>query len=187
MPYSYPEIRQMRGLYQQRNSFTVPDGALEKALNLTVKNDNILTSRRGFHQYFNVSSGTLNNLFKYQNILIAMYNAKMAYYTDTGSAPNQTGSETAITGETVLNSGGRISRELQSNSNLYMTTDNGMLKLTAYTSDIIRVGAPQGLDIGLRFLNGTSSNFLAADKIIGYRVVFGNKDANDNLILGAPS
>lgn len=187
MPYSYPEIRQMRGLYQQRNSFTVPDGALEQALNLTVKNDNILTSRRGFHQYFNVTSGTLNNLFRYQDVLIAMYNAKMAYYTDTGSAPNQTGSETAITGETVLNSGSRISRELQSNSNLYMTTDNGMLKLTAYTSDIIRVGAPQGLDIGLRFLNGTSSNFLGADKIVGYRVVFGNKDANDNLILGAPS
>ena len=45
MPYAYPEIKTMRGLYQQRNSFTVPDGALETALNLTVKNDNILSSR----------------------------------------------------------------------------------------------------------------------------------------------
>ena len=177
----------MRGLYQQRNSFTVPDGALETATNITIKNDNILSSRRGFHQYFNVTSGTLNNLFKYQDVLIAMYNAKLAYYTDTGTAPNETGSETAITGETILNSGDRISRALQANSNLYMTTDNGVLKMTAYTSDTFKVGAPQGLDLGLRFKNGSSSNFLAADKIVGYRVVFGYKDDNDNLILGAPS
>jgi hypothetical protein len=187
MPYSYPEIKTMRGLYQQRNSFTVPDGALETAKNLTVKNDNILSSRRGFHQYFNVSSGTLNNLFKYQDTLVAVYNAKIAYYTNTGTSPNETGSENLLSGATVLNSGGRISRGLQSNSNLYLTTDNGMVKLTAYNSNIFKSGAPQGLDIGLRFINGTSSNFLGADKIVGYRVLFGYKDANDNLILGAPS
>jgi len=187
MPYSYPEIKTMRGLYQQRNSFTVPDGALENSLNITVKNDNILSSRRGFHIYDNPSSGTLNNLFKYQDVLIAMFSAKISRYADTGSAPNETGTETVLTGATVLNSGGRVSRDLQSNSNLYTTTDNGVLKLTAYNSAIYKVGAPQGLDLGLRFLNGTSSNFLAADKIIGYRILFGNKDANDNLILGAPS
>tara|TARA_R110002126_G_scaffold26967_1_gene90877 strand:+ start:1371 stop:4367 length:2997 start_codon:yes stop_codon:yes gene_type:complete len=177
----------MRGLYQQRNSFTVPDGALETATNITIKNDNILSSRRGFHQYFNVTSGTLNNLFLYQETLLAMYNAKLSYFTDTGSSPNETGSETAITGETILNSNNRVSRSLQSNSNLYMTTDNGVLKMTAYTSDTFKTGAPQGLDLSVRFKNGTSSTFLSADKIVGYRVVFGHKDANDNLILGAPS
>lgn len=187
MPYSYPEIKQLKGLYLQRNSFTVPDGALEQATNLTVKNDNVLSSRRGFHQYYNPSSGTLNNLFEYQDNLIAMFNAKLERYTDTGSSPNETGSETAITGETILNSNNRISRNLKANSNMYMTTDNGVIKMTAYNSNTYKSGAPQGLDLGLRFKSGTLSTFLGSDKIVGYRVVFGYRDANDNLILGAPS
>ena len=98
MPYSYPEIKTMRGLYQQRNSFTVPDGALEIALNLTVKNDNILSSRRGFHIYNNPNTGSLNNLFKYQDVLIGMFDSKLSYYTDAGVAPNETGTETTLTG-----------------------------------------------------------------------------------------
>ena len=71
--YSYPEIKTLRGLYLQRNSFTVPDGALEQATNLIVKNDNILSSRRGFHCYFDPSSGTLNNLFNYQDTLLVPF------------------------------------------------------------------------------------------------------------------
>ena len=187
MPYAYPEIKTMRGLYQQRNSFTVPDGALETALNLTVKNDNILSSRRGFHIYHEPSSGTLNNLLTYQSVLMAVYNDKITYFTDSGSEPNKTGTETALTGATVLNSNNRISRSVKSNSNLYNTSDNGMLKLTAHNSQIYKVGAPQGLDLALHFLHKTSSNFLGADKIVGYRIVYGYRDSNDNLILGAPS
>jgi len=185
--YSYPEIKTLRGLYLQRNSFTVPDGALEQATNLIVKNDNILSSRRGFHCYFDPSSGTLNNLFNYQDTLLAAYQTKLAYYTDTGSSPNETGSETAITGETISVTNNRICRDLKANSNLYMTTDNGIIKMTAYNSITSKSGAPQGLDIGLRFVNGTLSTFLGADKIVGYRILFGYRDANDNLILGAPS
>lgn len=191
MAYAYPEIKQLKGLYKQGNSFTVPDGALEEATNLTIKNDNILSSRRGFHQYFEVSSGTLNNLFNYQDTLLAMYNDKLSSYADTGSSPNETGSETAITGETILNSNNRISRSLQANSNLYMTTDNGIIKMTSASSTTYKTGAPQGLDVGLKYATGSLSTFFpiisSADAIVGYRVVFGYRDANDNLILSAPS
>ena len=199
MPYAYPEVKTLKGLHLQRNSFEVPDGALEQALNLSMKNDNIWTARRGFYEYFNPSSGTLNNLFEFEDVLIAMYNAKLSSYSDTGSAPNETGSETAITGETILNSGGRISRALKANSNLYMTTDNGPLKMTAYNSVTSQAGAPPALDVGLRYDNGTVSTFFPpydadqevpdplVSRIVGYRVLFGYKDANDNLILGAPS
>lgn len=193
MAYSYPELKSLKGLYQQRNSFTVPDGALELAKNVVIKNDDLISSRRGFHKYFDVSAGTLNNLFLYEDTLIAMYNAKLRTYADTGSSPNETGSESSLSGETILNSNNRVSRELQSNGNLYMTTDNGMLKITAKDSAIFKVGAPQGLDLTLRFLNGSNSTFMEIDattpvsRIVGYRIVFGYKDANDNLILGPPS
>ena len=187
MAYSYPEIKSLLGLYQQRNSFTVPDGALEEASNITIKNDNIWSSRRGFHIYSNPISGVLNNLFLYQDKLMAVFNNKISHYADTGSTPNETGTESTLSGATILNSGSRISRDLKSNSNLYFTSDNGVLKLTSYNSAVYKVGAPQGLDLGLRFINNQQSNALGAGNIVGYRVLFGYKDNNDNLILGAPS
>jgi len=187
--YQTPEIKKMKGLYLERNSFTVPDGSLEIAKNVVLKNDNIVSSRRGFYEYFDPSSGTLNNLFTYQSTLIAIYNSKLRYYTDTGTAPNETGSESAITGETISCSG-RISRDLKANTNLYMTTNNGMIKMTAFNSQTVKAGAPQGLDISPRFLVGSLSTFFpvtTASRLVGYRALFGYRDANDNLILGAPS
>lgn len=191
----FPEIRNFKGLYLQTNSFDVPDGALEQAQNVVVAKDGIITKRRGFYTYFDPSSGTLNRLFFYQNILLAAYAAKMSYYTDTGSSPNETGSETNLTGETVSITAPRVSRSFQSNDNLYFTTDNGVLKITAYNSAISKTGAPQGLDLVARFINGSSATWFApvtesgnfVSTTVGYRVVFGYRDANDNLILGSPS
>lgn len=187
MPYSYPEIKNFQGLFLQTNSFLVPDGALEQASNVFITKDSIISKRRGFYTYYHPNSGTLNRLFNYQNKLLAAYANAMDYYTDTGSSPNETGTQTALSGETVAITGGRVSRSLQSNNNFYLTTDNGVLKLTAYNSAISKSGAPQGLDIGASFINGTSSTWFDAGDIVGFRVVFGYRDSNDNLILGAPS
>lgn len=187
MAYQYPEVRDFKGLFLQRNSFQVPDGALEQAENVVVSKDGIITSSRGYYQYFDPSSGTLNRLFNYQNRLLAAYTTKLSYYTDTGSSPNETGTETNLTGETVAITAGRVSRSFQSNNNFYFTTDNGVLKTTAYNSIISKSGAPQGLDISASFINGSSADWFEAGKIVGYRVVFGYRDANDNLIIGAPS
>ncbi len=185
--YSYPELRNFQGLYLQTNSFSVPDGALEQADNLVVAKDGIITKRRGDYTYFDPETGILNNLINYQDKLLAVYDDKIAYFDDTGSSPNETGTQNNLSGETVAVTDPRISRPVQSNNNLYFTTDNGVLKLTAYNSAISKTGAPQGLDVGLNFINGQNSTWFAGGKTTGYRVVFGYKDANDNLILGAPS
>ncbi len=193
--YQYPEIRNFKGLYLQTNSFEVPDGALEQATNVVVAKDGIIAKRRGFYSYFEPGSGTLNKLFNYQSKLMSVYTNKMAYYTDTGSSPNETGTETVLSGETVSITSPRVSRSIQSNNNLYFTTDNGILKITAYNSIISKAGAPQGLDLNASFINGSSASWFAPptvaghyqSQIVGYRVVFGYRDANDNLILGAPS
>lgn len=200
MGYQYPEIKTFSGLYLQHNSFTVPDGALEEAVNVVIPNDDIITRSRGYYTYFDVSSGVLNRLFVYQDVLIAAYETKLRYYTDTGTAPNVTGSEGIIspdTGVTVSingNADGSVTRSLQNNGNFYFTTDNGVLKISAYNGTIFKSGAPQGLDVAARFLNGTNSTWFlggstapSASLIVGYRVVFGYTDANANLILGAPS
>lgn len=163
---------------------------MEEADNVVIPNDDVISRARGYYTYFDVSTGTLNRLFNYEEKLIAAYDSKLRYYTDTGSSPNYTGSEGTITpdtGVTVSISGGRVARSSQSNGNFYITTDNGVLKLSSYNGTLFKAGAPQALDLAARFLNGTNSTWLAAGYIVGYRVVFSYTDANDNLIIGAPS
>jgi hypothetical protein len=91
MSYSYPEIRQFRGRYAQRNSFEVPDGALEVALNVTVGNDFIISKRRGYYRYFTPITGTLKGLDKYERTLVAFYTDKVTHFADTGTAPMRQG------------------------------------------------------------------------------------------------
>lgn len=184
-PYSIPEVKTMRGLYLQPNTFNVPDGALETASNILIKDDQTLISRRGFYEYFSPVSGTFNNLFTYQNTLLAFYDDKAAYYIDSGFFPSEIGDETVLTGEDFTLTG--TTRSLQSNSNFYFTADQGILKLTSFDSQITKAGAPPGLDISLEFDQNTTASWFRAGNTVGYRVVFGYVDENDNTILGSPS
>lgn len=193
MPYAYPEIKNFRGLYLQRNSLTVPDGGLEIAENIIIKSDDLISPRRGYYSYFTPVSGSLNKLFTYQSKLLAAYQTKFSYYTDAGLSPNETGTESVLSGETVSITNNRVCRSLETNKNFYFSTDNGILKLTAYNSVISKSGAPQGLDVISRFSNTATSTswfFFGTGTVsatVGYRCLFGYQDSNANLILGAPS
>jgi hypothetical protein len=195
MAYTYPEIKAFQGLFSQANSFTVPDGALETADNIVINRDGVIAKRRGYYQYYNPSSDTLNALILYQSKLLAVFSDKIGYFTDTGSSPSYTGTRTTLSGATVAVTGTRTARSAQSNKNLYFTTDNGVLKLEAYTGTIYKAGVPPATDI--------RANFAAANGPIGdgtdvttdafngtsvaWRLLFGRRDANDNLLLGVPS
>lgn len=185
MPNSYPEIKTFKGLYLQKNSFTVPDGAMEIARNCIMLQDNRISKTPGHYQYFAPGSGTLNNLFYYQTKLISIYLNKMGYYADTGSAPNETGTETLLTGQTIAITSPRVSRSVQASNNLLFTTDNGVLKLDAYNAKIFQAGMPPGLDLSAILLG--DNGWFPGDSQAAYRIVFGRRDANANLLLGAPS
>lgn len=77
------------------------------------------------------------------------------------------------------------SRTLQSNKNQYFTTDNGLFCFESPTSEIREAGIPPGLDVD-GFLSGTTGG-VNANAQAAWRIVFGLKDSNDNLHLGAPS
>jgi hypothetical protein len=78
-------------------------------------------------------------------------------------------------------------RSAEANENFYFTTDSGIQKLSAYDdSDAVDAGMPRGLDI-VGTLQAITGGFCEADSQVAYRVVWGIKDANDNVILGAPS
>jgi hypothetical protein len=197
MSYQFPEYRKFPGLHLQANSFSVPDGAFEEANNVVINTDDRITKIRGFYEYFNGGVPSLNSLFFYRNALFAAYSSKLSYFTNTGSSPNETGSETVCSGSTVAVTGTRISRSVQQNSNLYFTTDNGVLKVETATGTPVIYDAGIAPSLDLRGLFDEANGPINAHTITGnnagnastiaYRVVFGRRDANENLNLGAPS
>lgn len=184
MSYSYPEIKGFRGVFRQANSYQLPDGALETAENCVITRDGIVSPRRGRYAYYDPGAKTLNNLFKYQDKLIAVYSDQIGYISESGTSPNEVGSANVASGETVAVTSNRVSRAGQANNNLYFTTDNGVKKLEAFDSDVFDSGVPTALDMDGALVSGSN---IAEDTQVAYRAVFAREDANENLLLGAPS
>lgn len=77
-------------------------------------------------------------------------------------------------------------RSVQTSGNLYITTSQGIQKLDSITSNFVQAGAPDGLD-GTAVLDPLPTGFMASNTQVAYRIVWGYKDLNNNLILGVPS
>ena len=182
MAISYPEIRKFSGLYLQQNSFNVPDGALEQADNIIISKDDKISKRRGLYQYA-APVANCKTLVNYQSEMVAINDTSVGYYTDIGSSPNETGTFTAAGGVAV--DVGDYSRTIEANNNLYFTSNDGVLKLEQYDSDVFSAGIAPGLDLRGKFLK--ANGIFTYDSQVAYRIVFGRKDSNDNLLLGSPS
>lgn len=182
MPVSFPEIKKFSGLYLQKNSFNVPDGALEVADNIIIAKDDKISKRRGFYEYDAPASNS-KTLVNYQSRMIGINDTEVGYYTDTGISPNETGTYTAAGGVAVAITD--HSNTIEANNNLYFTSDNGVLKLEAYNSDVFTAGVAPGLDLRGKFLK--ANGIVNYDAQVAYRILFGRRDANDNLLLGTPS
>lgn len=175
----------IKGLYIDPNSFSeVPLGALVRADNISIDKDSVAESRRGFNYYGTeltdgVDPVVIKKAFNYKDRLITHYNDKLAYdSTGTGTWVDYSGTyNDPATGFRM--------RAVLANRNFYFNTSEGIQKLDALTATPVDAGAPKGL-------NGTAtttggSGFMATNTQVAYRIVWGFKDLNNNLILGAPS
>lgn len=167
----------------------VPAGALEEALNIVIDRDDIAEIRRGFFQFgntFGIGSDRQKQLFSYKNRILRHYTNKIQYDSDgEGLFVDFSGNYNEITT-------GRRIKSIESNGNFYFTTDTGIKKLSVAsnsdfsTTTIIDAGGPKALDIKVS-PNYTQEGFLLPLSKVAYRIVWGYTDANNNLILGAPS
>ena len=172
----------LKGLYTHPNDLSeMPEGALAVADNVVINKESVAEPRRGFERLsyaFASPADRANKLFVYQDKLLAHYSTnKLAYdsgaawvdYAETLAPPD---ASTPV-------------RSAEANNNLYLTSASGVKVLDAYNSVPSAAGIPRGLD-SLASLTGTAG-FLADDSQVAYRVLWGSKDANNNLIIGAPS
>jgi hypothetical protein len=173
----------LKGLYTSPNNLSaIPQGALEIADNVVINNQNIVDSRRGQTQYgavLSVGSGEINKIFNYATSLIVSYDNKLAYDSDNaGTFVNYSGTYTPPSTDFKM-------RSLEAQRNFYFTTSLGIYKLDEIDATPRKAGVVQALS-GSASLSG-ASGFMANNSAVAYRLVWGYIDANDNLILGAPS
>ena len=190
-----PSLLKARGLSTFKNKLQVPEGSLLTADNIVIDQDNIIMPRRGFKSYSCATSccTTIKQTFEYKNRVIRHYGAKLEY-----DCCSTNGSFSAFNGcYTEPETGIRI-KSVEANSNLYFTTNDGIKKIdgtldacgntnfTTAANFIQDSGAPKALDV-TGVVSYSCGAFLTALSKVAYRIVWGYKDNNNNLIIGAPS
>lgn len=180
-----------RGLATYGNELSLPEGSLRQAENVNIDEDGVITPRRGFNDYGNPTNNldSNNNIVKqmlqYKNRIIRHYIDKLEYEDANGVFQPIDGSYSEIVENLRI-------KYQESNSNLYFTTSDGIKKISKssandFSSDMVQDAG--GLKAGYAFgkVVPTTGGFLPPESKVAYRVAFGTKDANNNLIIGSPS
>lgn len=182
------------GLNTSPNQLETTPGSLTVASNIVIRRNNVIEARRGFKLYgdsFGTSVSRAKQLLTYKGLLLRHYDNILQWDTDgAGDFESFAGTYSE------LDAGLRI-KGIESNGNFYFTTAEGIKKiaakvvadLTISSGYITNAGGVKALDTqaSLDVTQGDSSGFLPADSAVAYRIVWGIKDVNENLILGTPS
>jgi hypothetical protein len=178
------------GLYTFLSELQAPEGSLVKADNINIDEMGVITPRRGFGDYGEElpnTSQTVKQLLEYKNRILRHYNGKLEF--DDGNGVFTPFLETIEEVEPGL----RI-KSKQVNSNLYFTSSEGIKKLSAKTSadlsniNIDNAGVPKAVDLTAKVSPAsTALGFLPPRSKVGYKILYGYRDLNNVLILGAPT
>ncbi len=171
-----------KGLYSSPNNLSgVPQGAYELADNVVINSKNLTESRRGQTQYgttLTIGAGQVNKLFNYSSSLLVNYSTKMAYDSGSGTWVDYSGSYSPPSASYKI-------RSMEALRNFYFNSSTGVYKIDALASTPVLAGVVRALG-GSSALTGTGG-FLLNNSAVAYRIIWGYTDANNNLILGAPS
>lgn len=170
-----------KGLYTFNNQLNqqLPPGAMTIADNINIDRPGIAETRRGFDFYGTLLPAPAIKGYNYdQTLLWYLNNGKLVYDSDgAGTWIQYAGTFFPPTGSFIFST--------QSSGNFYFTTNNGVYKLDSVTGTPRLSGVPGALD--LQGVISGPGNAILNNSQVGYQVLFGYIDANNNLILGAPS
>jgi hypothetical protein len=177
-----------KGLVVYRNELSSPEGALVQADNVNIDEPDVITPRRGFSDYANPlpsEDQRVDQILSYKGIILRHFNNLLQYENSSGEFVNF---NTAVS---QLDDSIRIKSQ-EANGNLYFTSSDGIKKISLKNASDINVdsitpaGVPAAIDVSAQaqIIDG---GFLPAESKVAYKVLFGYKDANNNLLLGSPS
>lgn len=179
-----------KGLYTYRNELTVPEGSLEVADNIVIDEDGVIEPRRGVSTYgtdFDISTTRAKQLMVYKGKLIRHYLNSLEV------DENEDGTFAALSGvyQDVID--GMRLKYKEVNGNFYFTSSSGIKKISVKnstnfnsTSVIAQAGGVKAVDLEAKAVY-TAAGFLPPQSKVAYRILWGIKDVNNNLIFGTPS
>lgn len=175
-----PQITMLKatGLYLTDNPISAPAGSLSVADDAVIRRGGVMEPRRGNASDLTTSS-PVRALTSYRGAIIGETVAGTLVRRESAS------SELVYSGDYTPPAGTFRTRFAQAKSNLYLTSAAGVYRLDALDGTPTLSGAPVALE-GTGATSGTSG-FLPSASAVAYRFVWGRRDANGNLLLGAPS
>jgi len=187
-------ILKATGLQTSPNELDRPDGALIEASNVIIKRDGIIEQRRGFSLYGSElpdDTTTVKQLTTYRNRILRHFSTTLQFDSDgAGNFQSFDGNFT----ETIA---GLRMKFIESNGNLYFTTDEGVKKISARNADdfttapefVVSAGAIKAVDLTGKtiYMPNLQGGWFPQDSAVAYRVLWAYNDLNANLIQGAPS
>lgn len=175
-----------RGLVTSSSEIARADGALSVADGIVIDYDNVIQSRRGYKEYSQLLLTPPKQLFTYKQTVLTHYGQSMAFdLSNTGAFTSFAGSYSELV------EGLRI-KSIEANGNFYFTTNEGIKKISVRnasdltTATIINAGAAEAFDLSGKAIPD-ASGFLPGQSKVAYRLLFGYRDVNSNLLRGIPS
>ena len=192
MPANSTILLKAVGLHTSPNELERPDGSLIQADNVLIRRDGIIEQRRGFRLYGDAlpsSNLRVKQLTSYRNRIIRHFSDQLQFDS------NGEGTFLDFEGSYEETQEGLRMKFIESNGNFYFTTSDGIKKISARNAtDLLTVqptnaGAIKAVDFTGRavYTANLQSGFLPQDGAVSYRILWGYKDLNNNLLLGAPS
>ena len=167
-----------KGLYLTASDFAAPDGALAQADNVVISRDGIVETRRGMEVK---ATKALTRLFPFKDALVGHNGTStLSRSTDSGAT------WTDYTGAVAPPAGYPV-RAVEALSSLFVTDQVRPYRLESLTATPEEAGVPGALDVELTLVSTGSPTAMPDDSQLAYRVLFGKKDSNGRLLLGAPS
>lgn len=177
-----------RGMVTSGSELSVPEGSLRQASNVNIDENGVITPRRGFAEYGNatdlITSARVKQLFEYKDRIFRYFNTSLEYEDSLGQFQPISGAFNE------LRDGYRLKYQ-ESKGNMYFTTSEGIKRISLKSAPNGNVTVEQAGVPKAAYMEGTAvseiGGFLAPQSKVGYRFIFGRKDANNNLLLGSAS
>lgn len=178
----------LKGLYTYGNELIQPEGSLVVADNVNIDEPNVITPRRGFEDFGQdeFSSDRVKQMMSYKKHPLRHIEDRVEFFRDNQFVPFS-GSFHQVDQDIRI-------KFAEANANFYFTTSSGIKKISAkspsdFTQEagyITDAGIPKALGCSGK-VHYSNSGFLPPQSKVAYKVLFGKKDINNNLILGTPS
>ena len=187
-------VLRAKGLNTSPNELNREEGSLIEASNVTIRRDGVIEPVRGFSLWGSslpISNQRINQLISYRGRIFRQYSSKMSY-DNSGNGDFVD----CVDSISETQDGLRV-KSIEANGNLYITSSAGIKKISAKTTSdfktttgfITNAGGIKAADFSpsLQVTQGDTTSFFLGDSTVAYRIVWGTKDKNNNLVLGSPS